>query len=150
MDRETFLKAVDDAPLDENLRNVYADWLLDNDQPEEADRQRQWVKAYHFIKQFTREQEDGGWKYDDQGERIPGSLTFTYEKVMAEIEYWKECVTEGTRYIPKGSIGFSTDYAPDRLEDAKTRREFWRCFQVITGVEAPEGLRKQKRYRCAC
>jgi uncharacterized protein (TIGR02996 family) len=148
---KAFNRAIEADPLNEDLRAVFADFLEDYDRPEEGASQRQWVKAYHFIKQFTREQEDGGWKYDENDERIPDSLTFTYEKVMGEIEWWKECVTgKFTDYGLGGTIGFSTTYAQDELHDAETRREFWRCFQVLTGVEAPEDLRNQEWYRCAC
>jgi uncharacterized protein (TIGR02996 family) len=149
MNQDVFLRAIEAEPLNEAMRGVYADWLDENDQPEEAQRQREWVKAFHYLAQFTREHYDG-WEYDDDGERIPGTLKYDFAKVMDEVGWWKESVTEGTAYIQKGSIGFSTVYAQDELHDPEKRREFWRCFKVITGVEASEELRNQEWYRCAC
>jgi uncharacterized protein (TIGR02996 family) len=149
-DEGTFLAAIKVTPLDEAAHGAYADWLDEHDRPEEADRQRQWVKAFDFIKQFTREIHDG-YEYDDDGERVPGSLKFDYRKVMDEVEWWRTCVTgEEQRYGLGRSIGFATDEAPDMLTDPATRKKFWECFYVLTGVQAPEELRNQKRYSCAC
>lgn len=49
-----------------------------------------------------------------------------------------------------GSIGFSTDYASEQLQDEYTRKEFWRCFKILAQVEASPELQAQEYYRCAC
>jgi uncharacterized protein (TIGR02996 family) len=96
MNQEVFLKGIEADPLDEGLRGVYADWLDEHDRPEEAQRQREWVKAFRHV-----------------------------VRVMADLS-------------SGGALGSD-----------KERREFWRCFRVVTGVEAPEHLRAQDWYRDA-
>lgn len=149
-DEKAMLAALKKTPLDEGLRLAYADWLDENDRPDEGQRQREWIKAFNYILQFTRTDEES-WEYDDEGEKIPDSHTINYKGVMDEVEWWRSTVTgEYTQYGLGGSIGFGTTYAQDALQDAATRREFWRCFKVLTGVEAPEDLRNQEWYHCAC
>ena len=102
MDQSTFLKAIEAEPMNEGLRGVYADWLDEHDRPEEAARQREWVKAYQYVTTTMQELSEG-----------------------------------------------------ETLENAKKRKEFWRCFQIITGAEPPRGLTKQDwepdvGYGCFC
>lgn len=146
-----FRRAIDAAPEDEGLRAIFSDWLTEQGRDAEANQQRGWLKAFHFIKRFTREHDDG-WAYDDDTEKRVGDMpVYEYEKVLGEIEWWADCVTgKETRYGLAGSISFSTDYAADTLEDPDIRRQFWECFAVLTGVVAPKELRNQERYRCAC
>ncbi len=145
MNESAFMKQLENTPLDHVLRCAYADWLEENDRPEEADRQRKWIAAYEIVKEFTREHSEG-WEYDEDGNRIPGSLKYTPDNVIEEVNYFASCA-KGTS---KWGLCFSTDHAADSLEDANTRKQFWEAVYIMTGVHASEELASQERYRCAC
>jgi uncharacterized protein (TIGR02996 family) len=150
-DESAFLAAIRATPEDQAPRGAYADWLDEHDRPEEADRQRRHVGAYEYICQFARAVEDGGYDYDEDGEQIEGTLKFDYAEVMAEVEWWRKTVTgEDATCGQGGRIGFSTVTAQDLTGDPATRARFWEAFYVLTGVRAPEELRNQEWYHCAC
>lgn len=150
-----FLDAIKASPLDHGLRMMYSDWLDENDRAEEAVRQRQWIDAYHVIKDYTRE-----WyncDYDEDGQEIPGSRKFDYDAVMDEVAEWenmirnrgKEIVYNWGRYTI--ALSFSTNHAQEVLgESAENRAEFWKAFTVLTGLEPPADLKEQEWYSCAC
>lgn len=53
-DRAAFLRAIAAAAWDDELpRLVYADWLDEHDEPEEADRQRKWVPAVRWLREYA-------------------------------------------------------------------------------------------------
>lgn len=155
-DEASLLAAIDAAPLDEGLRGVYADFLDEQDRPEEATRQRKFVAAYHTICEFTRDYTEG-WEYDADGEQIPGSLKYDFGKVMREVAHWRESIEKnGQTYRTRWGFDmthelcFSTDHAQDALNDPDTRRRFWEAFEVLTGYRPPDDIRHQEWYRCAC
>jgi uncharacterized protein (TIGR02996 family) len=54
-ERKAFLKALAQNEDDTPTRLVYADWLDENGEHEEADRQRKWPAAKQWLVQFCRE-----------------------------------------------------------------------------------------------
>jgi uncharacterized protein (TIGR02996 family) len=52
-DEQAFLNKIAENPLDEGPRGAFADWLDEHDRPEEADRQRKWVKVYKWFQEFA-------------------------------------------------------------------------------------------------
>ncbi len=156
-DEQQFNDAIAANPMDQATRLIYADWLDEQGRSDEADRQRQWVPAVTFLAEFTGERYNDENYDDDQRDRLPGPIKFRYSEVMAEIEYWKECVVKnGQPYRTRSGydtiydLCFSTNHAQDALYDEATRKEFWRHVEVITGVKAPPEIADQESYRCAC
>ena len=162
-DEKAFLAAIDANPEDEAVRGIYADWLDERDRPEEAERQRKHLEAVRFLGKFT----DGyRWKYDDETDERVGDGPVQhdgYAEIMQSVEWWRRTVVSDRSGLEKprwgsddplyglgGSISFNTDDAPEMLSDPEVRREFWEAFRIVTGVEAPESLRTQDWYRCAC
>ena len=47
-----FLKSILEQPDDDARKLVYADWLEDHGEHEEADRQRQWPAAKEWLVRF--------------------------------------------------------------------------------------------------
>ena len=152
-EERSLLDPINENPLDDGRRKVYADWLDEHDRPEEADEQRRWVtekgEAYTFLREFTRSARDG-YDYDQDGERIPGTLKYDHTKVMAEIEYWAAAAKNDFSGYYGNELCFSTTHAQDALSDEETKRKFWDAVHTLTGVNAPADLRGQEWYRCAC
>ena len=83
-DQEAFLAQIEAGPWDDDLaRQVYADWLEEHDQPEEASRQRRFVPAMRVIR---------GWA-DAAGLSVEEMLTGAKD-FLANGEY----LSEGSRW----------------------------------------------------
>ena len=54
-ERKKFLKALAKNEDETTTRMVYADWLDDQGEHEEADRQRKWPAAKAWLVQFCRD-----------------------------------------------------------------------------------------------
>src|SRR5438270_247154 len=54
-ERQAFLKALKKNEDDVTTRMVYADWLDDRGEHEEADRQRKWPAAKEWLVRFARQ-----------------------------------------------------------------------------------------------
>jgi uncharacterized protein (TIGR02996 family) len=52
-DKNDFLAAIVAAPEDYSLRKVYADWLDEHDEPEEADRQRRFEASDRWLREYA-------------------------------------------------------------------------------------------------
>lgn len=154
-DREPFLKMIAENPLDETNRLVFADWLDEHDEPEEASRQRAWVKSFLFLRSFSRSYDDARYsgEEDDDGNSIRYAegdprleAACPVKVVMDEIENWwvPNCKGEG------GQPGFGTDEASERMSDPATRDSFFEALEVVTCYVAPEHVRTREYYSCAC
>lgn len=103
-ERAAFVQAIEENPYDEVTRKVFADWLDDHDEPEEADRQRTWTaKQYDESKKWLEEfAECVGLKYS--------------EVIAAGIEGF---YCTGENYDPQ-----------DELDARNGVKEFWKHWSV--------------------
>lgn len=123
-DRDAFLAAIDAAPWDDELpRLVYADWLDERGEHEEANRQRKWVESSRWLREFAEELGSNYSDYDDPGEPI------TYEQV---VEAGRNYAATGQYFIQYGS-----QEAQRAMGEEKVRRDFWRHWSVVTGLPVP-------------
>jgi len=137
-ERQRFLDGIKQNPLDGHLRCVFADWLEEHGEDDEALRQRQWLPAFTVLKYIVFPYID---EYPDEYLRTP---ILMYEGVMAEVNYWKWCVEGGD------SPSFGNTTAQEKLQDVDARTEFWKAFTVITGIDPPDDIKDQECYHCAC
>jgi uncharacterized protein (TIGR02996 family) len=55
--RQAFLGAIQDEPENEHHRQVYADWLDEQGEYDEAERQRRYLPALRWLRAFAQEHE---------------------------------------------------------------------------------------------
>lgn len=140
--RDVFLKCIEDEPLNQGYRDVYSDWLLEQDEPEECERQRQFIGALNILRRHTDfryllDEGNGEWKTTITKEE--------YKHLIAEIDNWKVSVESGH------GIRFGNTSSSDEITgDARTRHEFWKAFRIVTGVEAPDDIKFREYYGCGC
>jgi len=158
-DDEAFRAKIAENPLDQLARDVYSDYLEENGDQEEADRQRQWTAAYRHLWPFTGIWNDEKYEkfYDDEGDLIAdesalaaGEETSRSEnvgQVFEILEYWLSEVRD-----KDPEICFNNDWAADELrgrDSMHKRTEFLNALSVVAGTKLPESG-SGVRFRCAC
>ncbi|HJZ56810.1 MAG TPA: TIGR02996 domain-containing protein [Gemmataceae bacterium] len=146
-EREAFLAALAANEDDITTRLVYADWLDENGDHEEADRQRKWPAAKQwlvaFAKRFSSEKEDAEQK-------TPSYRTLT------ESDAYCIPITTFRMLIEMGHYGLSAGYIDcannDRLCDELRAddADFWKNWSIVTGVPLRDDPAGKMRYACAC
>jgi len=134
--RQEFLKAIEADPYDLQARKVFADWLDEYGDDQDADLaavQRAWTKEKQdAIVWLTAYAEDLGCDWDEDLQQ-----GMTYDEL---IEAATDHVKDGQGYC----LPFDT---PDRVYEDND--EFWRNFELAIG-EAVAEERKVPFFRCAC
>lgn len=134
-EREAFLRAI---AADENnafVRLVYADWLDDHGDHEEAEHQRKWPEAKDWIDDICRKLNagcPGGDEFTcDQLLDFGRSVSAVANKeIVFEVEDDDDDIPNGRRIITA-----IRDQIP----------EFWRAWSVVTGLPLNADL-EQKSY----
>lgn len=155
-----FLAALAADEDNETVRFAYADWLDDNDRPEDADRQRRWPAAKAWLVAFAARcgetcenyaEAVGHWdgrarRWVDSG--VAGRwVPITYADV---VRAGRDCQAD-----PDGAAAFvqmGREAARDLLDDERCRAvgEFWDAWSVVTGVPVRGGDRQRQPFSCSC
>ena len=92
-EREAFLKSLADKPDDVTTRLVYADWLDEQGEHEEADWQRKWVAAREWLVKFSHDNNPPADWHDDA--YVPYEKLLALARVAIETgideDLWYEC-----------------------------------------------------------
>ncbi len=127
MDRATWEKTIESRPDDQTTRLVYADWLEQNDQPEEADRQRKYLASERWLKNFAdivdadfEEMMDVAESHclDDEGDR---------KKV------WPDYLIDGGKW-----------------DGEQTPEKFWVHYHIVTGRNPDTEYGLPGIFSCSC
>lgn len=133
-ERDGFLKLLAENEDDTTTRLVYADWLDDRGEHEEADRQRKWPAAKEWLVTFFRDN-DGGDYY--------GELT-SYEQL---IELGGVAVKEAN----ERGFGFDCGSNESLCEALRANSaEFWKNWSIVTGIPLPADAEKKSYFGCSC
>ncbi|MEZ6122939.1 MAG: TIGR02996 domain-containing protein [Planctomycetaceae bacterium] len=134
--KESFLAALQENEDDLTTRLVYADWLDENGEHEEAERQRQWTPAKEWLMEFCRQNNPSP---DDED---PYEYPISYDEL---IEQGRQAVAEGRN----GELWISCGNNESMCDALRSHSdEFWKHWSIVTGIDLPEGPRGA--YSCAC
>jgi uncharacterized protein (TIGR02996 family) len=147
-EQEVFLQALENDEDDTMTRLVYADWLEERGEHEEADRQRRWPAAKEWLVRFHRDycadgdeetrseapDDENSWSY----------LNISYASLLKLAQKAFETAEEGQIFFFCG--------ANESMMDAlrANSREFWMNWSIVTGVSLPPDAAEKSRYSCAC
>jgi uncharacterized protein (TIGR02996 family) len=169
-EREEFLRALAANEDDSTLRLIFADWLDEQGEHEEADRQRRWPAAKAWIVRLCRENNPS-----------PGADTeerpVTYDRLIAMgREAIEEILLSGRTRLPQESLmqmlecgwevllraqlvaaaetwefDFFCGNNMDMTEAlARNVHEFWKNWSIVTGIPLPPGIEEKSRFGCSC
>lgn len=142
-ERQAFLKALTENEDDTLARMVYADWLEEQGEHEEADRHRQWPAAKAWLKEFCKEYNP------DPGDPDPYECVIPYEEL---VELAREAIGE-PRDSDDGEQWYNFSCGSNQsMRDAleSNRREFWKNWSVVTGIPLPDDIESRSSFSCGC
>jgi uncharacterized protein (TIGR02996 family) len=137
-ERNAFLKALAENEDDTVTRLVYADWLDDHGEHEEADRQRKWPSAKEWLVQFCRDHNPAP---DDED---PYERVIPYEELL-ELGWQAVAGADEERF---GFHCGNNETMCNALRD--NRREFWENWSVVTGIPVSPDVEDKGYFSCAC
>jgi uncharacterized protein (TIGR02996 family) len=151
-ERKAFLKALKKNEDDTTTRLVYADWLDEHGEHEEADRHRKWPAAKEWLVKFCAENNPPEPDIDPEEllESDPEALLdyewpISYEDL---IELGKEALKSGGK---KRGYEFSCGNNMEMCDALRDNcAEFWKNWSVVTGIPLPPGIEKKSEFSCAC
>ncbi len=123
-ERQAFLNAIHAEPQNYLHRYVFADWLDEHGEHDEATRQRAFEQADRWLRQFAVE------------------ANLSYEKV---IKAGHTFVTTGAPFVQYRDLS-----ASNAICDDETCAAYWANWEVVTGVPVPANKRTDDVFICDC
>ncbi len=150
-ERKAFLKALKKNEDDTTTRLVFADWLDDHGEHEEADRHRKWPAAKEWLVQFCKANNPPAPDIDPEEllESDPDALLdyeypISYEEL---IELGKQAIKNGN----KGGYWFSCGNNMGMCDALRDNcAEFWKNWSIVTGIPLPPDVEEKSGFSCAC
>jgi uncharacterized protein (TIGR02996 family) len=136
--RNAFLKTLAENEDDTTTRLIYADWLDEQGEHEEADRQRKWPAAKAWLVRFCQDHNPA------PDEEDPYEWVISYEQLL-------ELGRKGVENATEGDIGFSCGNNQTMCDALRENcQEFWKNWSTVTGIPVPADIEEQSYFRCAC
>jgi uncharacterized protein (TIGR02996 family) len=133
-ERKAFLAALAKDEDDTTTRLVYADWLDERGEHEEADRMRKWDAAKAWLVRFFQEHNEGDYF---------GQLN-SYEDLL---ELARVAVEEANEW----GLGFDCGSNENLCNALRANaREFWKNWSIVMGIPLPPSADKNLSFGCSC
>jgi uncharacterized protein (TIGR02996 family) len=137
-ERNAFLKLLAKNEDDTTTRLVYADWLDEHGEHEEADRQRKWPTAKAWLVKFCEENNPPDDEETDE-------WIIDYATL---IELGQEAVE---RAGEDGELWFSCGNNMGMCDALRDNSEaFWDNWCIVTGITIPPDVEDNGGFSCAC
>lgn len=165
-EREAFLTALAENEDDETTRLVFADFLDEHDEPEEADRMRKWRASKQWMTDWVRSINYGKWEYDDDGEYVldvDGSRVPAKTDNLGDPHTLKDAIEAGHAAVQGKFYSWRTDAGSDyfhgydmeegdyiKVDGVRQAAEWFRHWSILTGVEVPGSVIESPPFCCAC
>jgi uncharacterized protein (TIGR02996 family) len=147
-EREAFLKALAENEDDTTTRLVYADWLEERGEHEEADRQRKWPAAKQWFVKFCQDYCSRG---DDalDNEDPDGDNPYSYFHIpLANL---LKLGRKAFEQADEGRIHFYCGANEEMMDALRANtQEFWENWSVMTGIPLPPGVEEKSSFSCSC
>jgi uncharacterized protein (TIGR02996 family) len=135
-EREAFLRAIAANEEDILVRLVFADWLDDHGEHEEAERQRKWTEAKKWLDDICKVHRA----------RSGGGQEFTYDQLL---DFGRRVSTMANAEIVFSVDDDDDDSIPSGYDIIRAIRdqipEFWKAWSVVTGLPVNTNV-EQKAY----
>jgi uncharacterized protein (TIGR02996 family) len=131
-EREQFLKALQANEDDTPVRLAFADWLDEQGEHEEADRQRKWPASKAWIIGFCEDHDHV--EYNEP-------LTFAYIMDQA---------LNTAASADKDSDGYFNCGNNMGLCYSEQWEEFWKHWSIVSGIPLAPEVVNNFRYSCSC
>lgn len=151
--REAFLKQIADEPWDwTSTRDVCADWLDDQGEHEEAERQRKVVGSERWLREFAAECGGTCTNYGEEDDYDNHRWEdITYEQVVQAGRDMLAAGPSGDEYWNwDGFVQMGSEHARSLMGSDETRARYWECFAVVTGLAVPPLLQAESPFSCSC
>ena len=159
MEREAFLRAINELPWDDDsARLVFADWLDEHGEHEEAERQRRWLTSEKWLRAVANEFYDFDDRYDAEQLTGPPVHDLAYpnsgiDRLLCYLAAHAKSTATGNDdddkydYDKAVHLPFDTPYVSLNYSD-----ELWDHFEVVTGLKAPtnDWRKAPPPLRCSC
>ncbi len=126
--RDAFLSALAENEDDTTTRLVFADWLDDQGEHEEADRHRKWPAAKEWLVRLCKE--NSGY----QEMTCEGLIAFGREVAREES-------SSGRTHLDNETMWYA-------LRDHS--QEFWKNWSIVTGIPLPPSLENKGFHHWQC
>lgn len=144
-DRQAFLDALKKNEDDVATRMIYADWLEENGEDDEAERQRKWPAAKRWLQDFRRSINREGGEWDEESDKWLGNGTYELPHSYADIIEAGHLLAAGEFYC------FKTDRGADFFrEDESNVEKFLLNWSIVTGIPVPDKVFEEPNIGCAC
>lgn len=122
-EREAFLKALAENPDDVATRLVFADWLDEQGEHEEGDRQRKWVAAREWLVKFCHDNNPPPEEQDDSYISYERLMTLARVAIKSgnQAGLWYEVRNNHTLWKALRN----------------NEKEFWKNAALVTGATPP-------------
>ena len=135
--RDAFLEALAKNEDDISTRLVYADWLEERGEYEEADRQRRWPAAKEWLVRFCHD-------HNPPDDEDLEELFISYAEL---IELGRAALEEAD----ERGVGFHCGNNETMCDALRSNHlEFWKNWSIVTGIPLPPEFENKSYFSCAC